>query len=249
MSTELGNLHYGTFGEAPRSGWRYAALIGDVVGSRNIRRRAKLQDELSERLDHLNERLAPSLAAPLVLIKGDEIQGLFTEPAAILEVVIDLAASLHPIKLAYGLGYGPLSTRLVRETAQLDGACFHQAREALEAAQKDESWLQAKGFGALNDATISALFHLMHAIRDRWTKRQNEFVHAARSALQKDVAKAFGVSPSVVSESLKAACFSALLDGEHAAAACLEDFGGIPLHLAQQVAEPGFHDDGGSELR
>jgi hypothetical protein len=43
--------------------------------------------------------------------------------------------------------------------------------------------------------------------------------------LRKDVAARFGVSPSVVSESLKAAAFDAVREGEEALVTMLSEFG------------------------
>ena len=72
----------------------------------------------------------------------------------------------------------------------------------------------------------------------RWTSRQAELARAAREASQKDVAADFGISPSVVSESLKAASFAAVRRGEEAARAMLREFGESGEFLPESVAEP-----------
>jgi hypothetical protein len=72
---------------------------------------------------------------------------------------------------------------------------------------------------------LSYQFELMEAIRSRWTRRQAATVRAARRALGKDVAAEFGVSPSVVSESLKLASYRALQGAERACASLLGQFG------------------------
>jgi hypothetical protein len=197
---------------------RYVALIGDVVASRRIAQRAKFQQDLRNLVGQLNQRFASALIGPLTLLKGDELQALFSQPLSGVRVVIELADLLFPERIRWGFGYGPLATEKLPETAQMDGPCFHHARSALEAAQKTDCWLVARGFGetaaSLADLMITDHFALMGAVRNRWTERQAEFVRAARSSLQKNVAKKLGVSPSVVSESLKLASFAILEENE-----------------------------------
>ncbi len=208
----------------------YIALIGDIVQSRQIDDRAKVQSKLKELLEALNQHLAAdgTLASPFSLTAGDEIQGLLYQPAAALPAIIELTEELFPVRLAYGIGRGPLTTNLGNNPAHLDGPCFHRARSALETAQKESRWLVAVGFSDLADELITALFHLMWTIRSQWTDRQAFYVREARKKnLQKEVAVKWGVSSSVVSESLKAASFASIQEGERALKKLLSEFGKI----------------------
>ncbi len=203
----------------------YAALVGDVVRSRDAPDRAALQRELRERLAQLTSALGGALAVPLTLIAGDEVQGLFRGPAAVVDVVTELGEALHPTRLVYGLGWGRVTTDLSSDPSHVDGPCFHRARASIERARRDDAWLRAEGFGTLADALLDGTFHLMHAIRSGWTRTQARTVRAVRGAPQKDVAARFGRAESTISESLKAAGFAALREGESATRALLGEFG------------------------
>ena len=204
----------------------YGALIGDVVRSRRLPDRAASQRELQAAIANANREWFPSaLAAPLTLTAGDEVQALFHRPEASVAVVRTLSDALAPGRMAFGLGWGALTTDLVPDPAVLDGPCFHAAREALGRAQKQELWVVTQGFGFPADDALSALFGLLGAVRSRWTATQARYVAAARGALQKDVAARFGVSPSVVSESLAAASFHVVTAGETATERLLVRFG------------------------
>lgn len=216
----------------------FVALIGDVVASRKIERRAEFQTRLATELETLSERLDDALVGRLALLRGDEVQGLFRDPEAAMDVVIGLADRLFPVRMVHGLGCGRLTTRPGSEITQLDGPCFHHAREALHAAAKDDQWLAARGFSPPVDRALTALFQLMRAIRGRWTDRQAELARAARGSRQKDVAERFGISPSVVSESLKAAAFTAVRKGEEAARDLLRTFGKSGEFPTESVLEP-----------
>ncbi len=206
----------------------FVALIGDIVDSKRIEDRAAFQRRLREALDDINRGLDPNvLAARLDLAAGDEIQGLFRRPEAVVPVVTRLADMLAPERLMVGIGRGNLTTDPSPRVSEMDGPCFHHAREALEAARKDDAWVGAKGFGEGADAVLGALFLLIHTLRSRWAEKQAQYARAARTMLRKDVAARFDVSPSVVSESLKSAAFDAVRVGEEALVRALSEFGNM----------------------
>lgn len=216
---------FGDFSEAK------LALIGDVRASREHADRAALQDRLRDTLEAANAARAP--AVPLAITAGDEFQGLLTADQAALAVdlVVDVTEALHPVEVAFGLGWGPLATELAPERAvsELDGPCFHRARDALALAKKDSSWTRLEGAGPVLDAVVSGTFGLMAALRAGWTEKQAAYVRDARRAERfKDVAALHDVVPSVVTESLQAARFRALVRAEDGLRKVFDDFGRRP---------------------
>ena len=212
-------IHFGNKGED------YLALIGDVEGSRRHGDRARLQRELATATAALNSTLGPALASPLTLTAGDEIQALFVRPAAVVDAVIGIGEAVFPARLVHGLGLGPLETDLGPDPALLDGPCFHLAREALQEARKEGSWLVARGLDAPGDIVVSAIFRLLGELRSGWTAIQAEHVRQARGRPQKEVAERLRKAESTVSESLRAAGFQAVLEGEKAVRVALSEFG------------------------
>lgn len=202
----------------------FLALIGDVEGSRLVERRARLQRDLERATERANDALGPALAAPLALTAGDEIQGLFRDPTAVVDAVVEVADAVFPARLIHGLGLGPLETDLGPDPALLDGPCFHLAREALLEARGEGSWLVARGLQEPGDVVVSALFRLLGELRSRWTGIQAEHVRHARGRSQKEVAERLGKAESTLSESLKAAGFQAVLEGERALRVALKKF-------------------------
>ena len=221
----------------------YAALIGDVVASRELEDRAGVQRRLRGLLSELNRQLRegggeaaepgggkaapgrPPLAVELGVTAGDEIQGLLLRAEAAVDVMVRLADELHPVRITWGIGIGDLETDLEGDVSLLDGPCFHRARSALERAARDGAWARLEGIDPVLDRGLSALFRLMGAVRDGWTETQARYARATRGRLQKEVAEEYGVSPSVVSESLKAARYRDVLEGEAAARELLSRFG------------------------
>lgn len=196
----------------------YYALIGDIVGSRQLADRADVQRRLQAELEALRQDVsAETMPAPLRLTAGDEVQGLLAHPEATVDVIVRLEDGLHPASMVWGLGRGTLTTDPQADAAALDGPCFHRARAALTDAQRVETWLRAKGFGAPHDDVLGALFRSMGAIRSRWTDVQAQYVREVRGRLQREVAERLDVSGPAVSKGLNAARFAAVEEAEAAA--------------------------------
>lgn len=202
------------------------ALIGDVVGSRELEDRAATQRILQASLAALNRPgneggCREAMAAALKLTAGDEVQVLLVDPAPAVDIIVRIGDDLHPVAIAWGLGAGTLSTDEDEDVAVLDGSCFHRARAAVEAAGRERAWVHAAGFAPPHQEALSGLFRLMGAIRSRWKPAQMRYIRGARDRLQQDVAEMHGVDESTVSKALQAARFRDVEAGETAARALL----------------------------
>jgi hypothetical protein len=195
----------------------YAAFTGDLVDSRNLPDRARVQNDLRSVLDSLNTMWGERLTVPVRLTAGDEVQGLTRTPEILVDVMVGIADALFPVRVSWGMGLGPLSTDLVEDVSLLDGPCFHRAREAVEEARRSSRWLRVRGAEGSSGVAASALMNLVAALRSDWTDRQAEVVRTARGRLQIEVAEELEVHPSTISRTLAAAHYEAVLEGEAAA--------------------------------
>jgi hypothetical protein len=214
----------------------YLALMGDLVGSREVPDRAALQRRLTGLLSELNGRYGPWLEAPLRVVRGDEFQGLFRTPHVLIPVITTIEDRMHPVRVTFGAGWGALSTDPGSDVGALDGPAFHHCRDALDEARRHGEWARTRGMGMSLDALVTAHLSLLEAVRSRWTETQRGYVRAARSSLQREVAEAYGVSESTVSKSLSAARFPAVLAGEEALTAFLQQ---MELPLAGRLPATG----------
>lgn len=199
----------------------YVALIASLRGSRR-RKPEGGSESLEDLLAELNRRHSGVLAARFAIPVGDEIHALFRAPdsrvaAAVVQAVGEVSEGVAPRKVSFGLGLGGLETELHLEAIGMAGACFDRARSGLERARKGDRWVVARGFGEARDHALSAIFILLGALRSGWTRKQAAYARAARTRLQKEVARESGVRPSVVCESLRAARFEEVRIGEGAA--------------------------------
>jgi hypothetical protein len=202
------------------------AVIGDISGSRRIIDRAQMQRKFESAIRRLNRECAVHLAATFVITLGDEFQGLLSTPGAAIGIIIALEDAFEDIEVRYSLGWGGLTTGMKSRALGMDGPCFHNARDALLRGKKEKRWVTVQGFGDGNDFIINSMFELMNAMRRRWTEKQKQTVSLMRKlTMQKEVAETLGVVPSVVSETLNAAHYRAIIDSEHAMELLLREFG------------------------
>lgn len=200
----------------------FFAVIGDIVGSRDLEDRGAVQRRLQASLARSNERWREVIAADLKLTAGDEVQGLLRGPSVVVDIMTETADAIHPARMVWGLGRGPLSTELAADVAVLDGPCLHNAREALRAASQRGRWLDVRGVGAPHGEAVAALMSLIGAIRSDWTETRLAYIREARVKPQKDVAAQFGVNESTVSRALARARFRPVLEAEAATRSLLE---------------------------
>ncbi len=205
----------------------YIALIGDIVGSREIENRREVQAKLEKLLRNENMDaclgMDRDILSALSITSGDEIQGLFRGPERAIAIVERMTRLMYPVRMVFGLGRGEVSTAIDPENpGRTDGPCFHNARNALQQARDEyQGHLAFEGFGA-GGIHLSNQADLIHFIESRWTPRQREFINALEDGVQvgsihgtgsqRHVAAYFHVSPPTVSESLKAAGYQRVKD-------------------------------------
>lgn len=204
---------------------RYFAIVGDLVGSRDLDDRAGVQLRFQDAILTLNATWSDHLVVPLKLTAGDEVQGLTRNPRPLIDIMVAVEDALHPVRLSWGLGEGGLSTRVTDDIALMDGPCFHRAREAIAVAKQHSKWLEVRGVREPHARVLAALVNLMSEIRSDWTSRQAEVVRATRGRAQNRVAEDLDVAASTISRTLTAAHYRPLLEAEDAARTLLDAIG------------------------
>jgi hypothetical protein len=180
-----------------------------------------MQASLEDTLEEINRGFRHAFTAGLVVTLGDEFQGVLARPSAAMDVLVALESGLQGISVRYGLGWGGISTELRELAVGMDGACFHNARDAVIAGKRADRWATVSGFGD-DDEVLNGLFWIIGAVRGQWTEVQRQTVHEVRSSrTQRAAAAARGVSEVTVSKALKSALHEPVLAAERAVSAVL----------------------------
>lgn len=121
------------------------ALIGDLIGSKRAPQRAALQRRLAHTLQAVSPA-ASALASPYTLTLGDEFQAVYHGSESVVRDVLTIMAALHPARVRFAIGVGPLATAINPDQALgMDGPAFHHARSAMEAMKRVGTTLRVEG--------------------------------------------------------------------------------------------------------
>lgn len=205
-----------------------ATLIGDVVASRSADDRAALHAAVAGLLEEVNDAFAP--VTPLRFTVGDEYQGAFATVGQALQASLRLRLGLRPSYDArHGLGWGEVEV-LGEDPRVEDGPGWWAARDAIHHVHDAEGRTGSRSlrtaFRSDEQGAPVALVEAALVLRDERVSGLSErSVSVLRGLLggstQREIAGELGVSPSAVSQRVRA-------DGLAALVAADESMGRVP---------------------
>ncbi len=206
------------------------ALIADLENSRLVEDRRGLADRLEAALAELASLYADDWLAPIASSKGiDELSSALTRPDRAFEIAVAMNERVWPERFRWALGAGTIDIGLESgDATALDGTAFHRAADALRRARDSRLLFTVSldGVAAGSLGLIEAAAAAHGEFMADWKQRQHDFVRAARQQpVQLEIARAFGVTPQTVSQSLKRARFDTMVRIEHAIGQRLAEIG------------------------
>ena len=119
---------------------KYAALMFDIVESRNYESRYEVQRILMKSVSYLNEMYKNDIKKEVVSSAGDEFQGLFLNLQSAFLYIRKLQLLVYPVKVRCGIGYGEIKYDDDRWTSSaFDGEAYYFARDAIIEASHRKS--------------------------------------------------------------------------------------------------------------
>ncbi|WP_253943495.1 SatD family protein [Nocardioides sp. zg-1308] len=188
-------------------------VIGDLVGSRLRADRAAVHARFERAIDALNTEYAPPV--PLRIGLGDEFQGIFDTLGAAIGATLRLRMALLPdVDVRQGIGSGRVLV-LSAEPRVEDGPGWWAARAAIETV---ESYERKAPLRAVRTAYVAAddepgpspgLVNAALMARDQVVTGLSERSVSVLDGLmrgkrQQDIADELGISPSAVSQRVRA---------------------------------------------
>lgn len=197
-------------------------LIGDLIGSRGSTDRRRLHATFAAVLDRINTELRPP--TPVRMQVGDEYQGVFASLGDALHASLTVRLAMLPgADVRHGIGRGSIEV-LSEEPRVEDGPGWWAARAAIgrveDAERRPGERSLRTAYVAAHDAAVpgseeaavnAALVlrdHLVGGLSDR-------SLSVLRGLLvgesQRDLAEALGISPSAVSQRVRADGLAAII--------------------------------------
>jgi predicted DNA-binding protein YlxM (UPF0122 family) len=186
----------------------YCAIIGDIVGSRNIKNRQEVQDRFEDVLKMANNKYDRYVASNFMVTLGDEFQGLLYKPSLSLEVIEFIREKMYPVELVFGIGIGPMETKFSKSSSVgSDGPAYWYARKMVEKAKSKKPSICLFS-DSPEDEIINSLILIIESCSNSRTNKQQEIVKLYKElGSQYKVAERLNISQSAVSGTLQKAFF------------------------------------------
>ena len=197
-------------------------LIGDLIGSRGSADRRRLHATFAAVLDRVNTELRPP--TPVRMQVGDEYQGVFASLGDALHASLTVRLAMLPgADVRHGIGRGSIEV-LSEEPRVEDGPGWWAARSAIERVEEAERRPGERSlrtaYVAAHDAAVpgseEAAVNAALVLRDHLVGGLSaRSLSVLRGLLvgesHRDLAEAHGISPSAVSQRVRADGLAAII--------------------------------------
>lgn len=191
-----------------------ATLLGDVVSSRTSADRADLHRRLEKALHEVSESCGPTV--PLRVTVGDEYQGVFATVGAAVAASLHLRLALTgEAEVRHGIGWGPIEVLDAQPRVE-DGPGWWSAREAIDRVRSEEEVAarrsvrtayvrHAEASEGPDPCAVNAALLLRDQMLGAVSPRSLSVLDdLLRGRTQREIAEREGVSPSAVSQRVRA---------------------------------------------
>ena len=183
----------------------YCVITVDVRGSRRVKERAALQQQIEQMLMQINKEFARVIKVPFQITIGDEWQGVTENLAHSYEIAARFVERMHPHTLAVGIGEGAIATEWKARSADMDGEAFLRSRQAIGQAKDKNREIVFFTLDEHRDMIVNVVSLLLQTLRRRWTKRQyQKAILYKEYRNEQKVANTLGVSQADINQALAA---------------------------------------------
>ncbi|HSD63425.1 MAG TPA: SatD family protein [Ignavibacteriaceae bacterium] len=176
-------------------------LIADIVASRQIKERDKIQRDLKNLLIKIN-KISGSMLSPMTITLGDEFQCVYSSADEIFNHIWKILVAVYPEKIRFSYGIGLISTRINKNQAiGMDGPAFYEARTGLNQL-KERNYLfniSVSGNQSENIYLIRNSLYLVSYHINNWKKNRIKIMGSLSDGMQiKTIAKNLNISEQAV---------------------------------------------------
>ncbi|WP_080146471.1 SatD family protein [Marinilactibacillus piezotolerans] len=169
------------------------AVIADIIASKKMDNRARLQEVLDHILEEINTQFSNQIESNLTVTLGDEFQGIIGDcyTAFLVIDLIDTKLKLETKKqlneeasLRWGIGIGDILTPIKDKTISIgtDGPAYWNARAAIERVHSENDYGETTERVETNTEVgpfWNSIIKLQNTIRNDWTTTQQETAYTA----------------------------------------------------------------------
>ena len=160
----------------------YFAIIGNLMNSKDIADRQRVDEKLKEVFNEVNDKYAKEIALRFSLTTQNEFQGLLSVGFKILEIIDRIRIKMEPVDIRFGIGIGEIDRKIDNQLSDaIDGPAFWNAREAIIELNQSDDYGKTKIL-IMSDENkqitriVNENLRLCDYIESRWRETQKEVV-------------------------------------------------------------------------
>lgn len=180
-------------------------VIGDVVRSRSVGDRPRLQAQLQRTLGGVNRKRRKLLVSPCTITLGDEFQAVYRDAGSLFNDFWTIMHDVYPVAVRFSVGIGTLSTPVNRKRAiGMDGPAFHAARAGLTELKRSRFAFRITEPDATVPPWINSSLDLISHVSGNWKKsRLSVFRGLLEEREARVIAEEVGLTSAAVYKNIK----------------------------------------------
>lgn len=198
----------------------YSVIIGDIIDSKKITDRQKVQAKFKDVLHEINKKYTDDIASQFTITLGDEFQGLLKNRKNIMNIIFEIEMAMYPIEMRFGVGIGEVTTAInLESSSEIDGPAYHRARAMVKELESSEGQhlrragnilIASQEENARIDQLLNSILSVCTALKSKWTVKQREIIQSylLSDENQSKTAMKLGIGQSSVSRGLNSAEFA-----------------------------------------
>jgi hypothetical protein len=176
----------------------------DLVQSKKVSERFRLQQQLKLAIEFINKQFLPTILCPFISVWGDSFQGALKSLDQFYDVLEAFEAQV-PVDFRCGIGIGEITTNFSANVLEMDGPAFHRSRTALDFAKKNQYPVWVQSGNHVFDGLVNTIVMLLYALKSSWTTQQTQIIHLRRTGMTyAEIGATRGITKQAVYKSLKA---------------------------------------------
>lgn len=194
---------------------KFWAVTGDIISSRQIEKRERLQRKLVAICREVNTKFKEFIVVNFTITIGDEIQGLVKKNSPLLKITGYFEEKLYPYKIRFGIGEGTVSTSFYTTTTRMDGECFLKSRQAIQRAREEGRYMKIVLSNKFIEPLIDIISLWIEKTKADWSEKQFRrfYLYKNLGSIEK-VARKEKVTKQSIGKSLKRSKYDIVIKSE-----------------------------------
>lgn len=188
-------------------------IIGDIVQSKKISERSKIQSKLNSIFNKINSD-KNYLVSPYTITLGDEFQAVYSNADFIFSHTWQISKAVYPEKIRFSIGIGEITTRINKKQAiGMDGPAFYNARAGLETLKESSYFFNITAENLASGEMLQQVLFLISFISGSWKKtRFDVLTMLYENKSIAEIAKKLKITDKAVYKNIDAGALRIILD-------------------------------------